>query len=180
MLFDSPVELSVLLELEVLFELSVLLDLVELLLSEDVEFEDDSLDVLFEFDSVEFPLEESPVVSPELDAVEPSPDSAVLPDCSDVLDDIDAEVVDDKSPEKLEPLEKPEVLVSSGAMTITLNLNCSETRFASSVILYVISYSPAKSAMVVEICSVGSLIFWYYSGKSVSCTSISGKNTIMF
>jgi hypothetical protein len=168
-LFDSLVEFSVLLELEVLLsELEVLFASVELPLSEDVEFEEDSLDVLFEFESVPFPLEESPVVSPELDEVEPSPDSAVLPDCSDSLDDVDVEEVDDESPEKLEPLEKPEVLLTSGAMTITLNLNCSETRFASSIILYVISYSPAKSAIVVEICRVGSLIFWYYSGKSVS------------
>ena len=163
MLFDSLVEFSVLFELEVLLsELEVLFDSVELPLSEDVEFEDDSLDVLFEFDSVPFPLEESPFVSPELDSVEPSPD------CSVSLDDVDVEDVDDESPEKLEPLEKPDVLLSSGAMTITLNLNCSETRFASSIILYVISYSPAKSAIVVEICRVGSLIFWYYSGKSVS------------
>ena len=90
MLFDSLVEFSVLLELEVLLsELEVLFESVELPLSEDVEFEDDSLDVLFEFDSVPFPLEESPVVSPELDAVEPSPDSVVLPDWSFILDDVD-------------------------------------------------------------------------------------------
>ena len=70
MLFDSLVEFSVLFELEVLLsELEVLFESVELPLSEDVEFEDDSLDVLFEFDSVEFPVEDSPVVSPELDAV---------------------------------------------------------------------------------------------------------------
>ena len=80
------------------------------------------------------------------DEAEPSLDSDELPDSPDVVEDeevdvdeVDPELVEDEDEplEKLELLlEKLELLVSSsGAITTTLNLNCSETLFASSIIL---------------------------------------------